>query len=82
MSILVNPHSEQDEKALIAFLDSRKYDYKADIDAEDKEGMKAFFDQYNKEIDEAEIESESYLDHDEVEKLFADRRKNLNLRKL
>ena len=76
MSILVNPHSEQDEKALIAFLDSRKYDYKAGIDAEDKEGMKAFLDQYNKEIDEAEaeIESGSYLDQDEVEKLFADRR--------
>jgi len=80
MSILVNPHSEHDEKALIAFLDSRKYDYKADIDAEDKEGMKAFLDQYNNEIDEAEaeIESGNYLDQDEVEKLFADRRKKLN----
>ena len=48
MSILVNPHSEQEEKTLIAFLDSMKYDYKADI-----EDTEAFIDQYNKEIDEA-----------------------------
>ena len=80
MSILVNPRSEQDEKALIAFLDSRKYDYKVDFNAEDEEGMKAFLNQYNNEIDEAEaeIEAGNYLDQDEVEKLFADRRKKLN----
>lgn len=76
MSILVNPHSEQEEKTLIAFLDSMKYDYRSDIDAD----TEAFLDQYNKEIDEAEaeIESGNYLDQDEVEKLFADRRKKLN----
>jgi hypothetical protein len=77
MSILVNPHSEQEEKALIAFLDSMKYDYKSDID----EGVpESFLDEYNKEIDEAEaeIESGNYLDQDEVEKLFAERRRKLN----
>ena len=40
----------------------------------------AFLDQYNKEINEAEAEIESgdYVDQDYVEKLFANRRKNLN----
>jgi hypothetical protein len=75
MSILVNPHSEQEEKALIAFLDSMKFDYKAGID-----DTEAFIAQYNKEIDEAEaeIETGNYLTHDEVELMFAERRKKLN----
>jgi hypothetical protein len=75
MNILVNPHSEQEEKALIAFLDGMKYDYRTDIDE-----TEAFIDQYNKEIDEAEadIEAGNYLTHDEVEQLFAERRKKLN----
>jgi len=55
MSILVNPHSEREEKTLIAFLDSMKYDYKSGIDTD----TEAFLDQYNKEIDEAEAEIES-----------------------
>jgi hypothetical protein len=39
-----------------------------------------FLDQYNKEIDdaEAEIDLGNYIDHADVEKLFTDRRKNLN----
>ena len=80
MSISVHPNSEQEEKALITFLDKMKYDYKFNIDIEDKEATEAFLDQYNKEIDEAELEIESgnYLTQDEVEKLFAERRKKLN----
>ncbi len=80
MSILVNPHNELEEKKLIAFLDSMKYDYKAGMDIESKESINAFLDQYNKEIDEAEAEIESgvYLEQDEVEKIFAERRKKLN----
>jgi len=76
MTILVNPRSDKEEKALIAFLDSMKYDYKTDIDVD----TETFIDQYNKEIDEAEaeIESGNYLTHDEVEQLFAERRKKLN----
>ena len=76
MSILVNPHTEQEEKTLIAFLDSMKYDYKTDIDVD----TETFIDQYNKEIDEAEAEigSGNYLTHDEVELMFAERRKKRN----
>ena len=53
-----------------------KYDYKTDIDVD----TETFIDQYNKEIDEAEaeIESGNYLTHDDVEQLFAERRKKLN----
>lgn len=76
MAILVNTHNELEEKVLIAFLESLKYDYKSGNDIEDE----AFLDQYNKEIDdaEAELDAGNYMDHDYVEKLFADRRKNLN----
>lgn len=76
MTILVNTHNDLEEKVLIAFLDSLKFDYKSGKDVEDE----AFLDQYNKEIDEAEkeIDAGNYVDQDYVEKLFADRRKNLN----
>ena len=61
---------------MIAFLDSMNYDYKAYIDADSE----SFIDQYNKEIDEAEaeIEAGNYLTHEQVERLFAERRKKLN----
>jgi hypothetical protein len=76
MSIVVNTYNELEEKVLIAFLDSLHYDYKSEQNIDDT----AFLDQYNKEIDEAEAEIEAgdYVEHDLVEKLFADRRKNLN----
>ncbi len=78
MSILVNTHNELEEKVLIAFLDSLQYEYKSDMNGKDKKATVAFLDLYNKEIDEAEaeIESGNYVDHDYVEKLFANRRKN------
>jgi hypothetical protein len=80
MSILVNPHNEQEEKVLIAFLNSMKYDYKPTIGSDEKEVMRDFLDQYNKEIDEAEAEIDAgdYLDQDEVEAFFANRRKSHN----
>jgi len=80
MSILVNTHTEQEEKVLIAFLESLQYEYKSNIPGEDQN----FLDEYNKEIDEAEaqIESGDFMTHDYVEKLFADRRKNLNENKM
>jgi hypothetical protein len=80
MSILVNPHNEQEEKVLVAFLNSLHYDYKSGIAGETEEVSETFLDQYNKDIDEAEaeIESGNFVEHSEVEKLFANRRKNLN----
>ena len=80
MSILVNTHNELEEKVLIAFLKSLKYDYKSDVKGKKEEVDKDFLDQYNQEIDKAETEIESgdYVDQDYVEKLFANRRKKLN----
>lgn len=80
MTILVNTHNDLEEKVLIAFLESLKYEYKSGNYAEDE----VFLDQYNKEIDEAEaeIEAGNYADHDYVEKLFAGRRKNFNENKM
>ena len=80
MSILVKPHNEQEEKALLAFLNSRKYDYKPGIGESEDEAMAIFLDQYNQEIDEAEkeIDNGNYFTQDEVEKLLEDRRKARN----
>jgi hypothetical protein len=80
MSILVNPHNEQEEEALLAFLNSRKYEYKPGIDESNDEATMIFLDQYNQEIDEAEteIDSGNYFTQDEVEKMLEDRRKARN----
>jgi len=78
MSILVNPHNEQEERALLAFLNSMKYDYKLGIGQSEDEIMLAFLDQYNKEIDEAEadIDAGNFYTHERVEELLANRRKS------
>lgn len=79
MSILVNTHNELEEKVLIAFLKSLKYDYKSDLKEKREETDRNFLDQYNQEIDkaDAEIESGDFVDQDYVEKLFANRRSGL-----
>ena len=78
MSILVNPHNEQEERALLAFLNSMKYDYKLGIGQSEDEIMLAFLDQYNKEIDEAEadIDAGNFYTQEQVEELLANRRKS------
>jgi hypothetical protein len=78
MSILVNTHNELEEKVLLAFLDSLRYDYKSNNN-ENKEAIEAFLDQYNEELDnaEAEINSGNYVDQNDVEQLFAARRKSI-----
>lgn len=76
MSILVNTQNEQEEKVLLAFLESLKYNYQANIENEEQINI-AFLNQYNKEIDEAdaEIEAGNFISHSDVEKLFEQRRK-------
>ena len=75
MTIVVNPYNEQEEKALLDFLDSRHYNYKSTDVTEMADPE--FLDQYNKELAEAEaqIDAGDYLTHDEVKKFFADKRK-------
>ncbi len=75
MTIVVNPYNEQEEKALLDFLDSRHYNYKSTDETEMADSE--FLDQYNKELAEAEaqIDAGDYLTHEEVKKFFADKRK-------
>lgn len=77
MSIFVNTKSEQEEKVLIAFLDSLDYKYQSDISDEPTEVAAAFLNQYNQELDQAdnEIEAGNYISHEDVEQLFQKRRK-------
>ncbi|NQX42862.1 hypothetical protein SAMN05421820_113112 [Pedobacter steynii] len=79
MSVLVNTQNEQEEKVLLAFLDSLRYKYQSDVGDKAEQINKAFLDQYNKEIDQAdaEIEAGNYVNHSDVEELFKKRRKAL-----
>jgi hypothetical protein len=77
MSIFVNTKNEPEEKVLIAFLDSLDYKYQSDIGDEPADVAAAFLDQYTQELDKAdqEIESGSFILHEDVEQLFQKRRK-------
>lgn len=77
MSVLVNTQNEQEEKVLLAFLDSLRYKYRSDVEDNADQINQVFLDQYNKEIDQAdaEIEAGNYVNHQDVEKLFQKRRK-------
>jgi len=77
MSIFVNTKNEQEEKVLIAFLDSLDYKYQSDINDEPAEVEAAFLNEYNEDINQAdkEIESGNFISHEDVEQLFEKRRK-------
>jgi len=77
MSIFVNTKNEQEEKVLIAFLDSLDYKYQSDISDEPAEIATVSLDQYDQELDQAdkEIESGNFISHGDVEQLFQKRRK-------
>ena len=79
MNVLVNTQNEQEEKVLLAFLDSLRYKYQSDIGDKEDQINRALLDQYNKEIDQAdaEIEAGNYVSHADVEQLFQKRRKAL-----
>jgi isopentenyldiphosphate isomerase len=80
MSILVYPYNKQEEQALLSFLKSRHYNFKATDDASDENVSEAFLDQYNKELEEAdaEVEAGEYISHDDVKKFLAERRKRIS----
>lgn len=76
MSIIVNTRNEE-ERVLKAFLDSLKYTYQS-TEMEDETTLnKQFLEHYNQELDTSvmEIENGSFVTHEDVEKLFWDRRK-------
>lgn len=71
MTIQVYTGNEQEEKELLDFLKSRRYNYKSTDDSEITDAD--LLSQYNKEMDEAEaaMDAGHYLTHDEVKKFFA-----------
>lgn len=77
MSVLVTTQNEQEEKVLLAFLDSLRYQYQSDIEDKAEQINEAFLNQYNKEIEQAdkEIEAGNFVTHEDVEQLFQKRRK-------
>ncbi|MEK7225582.1 MAG: hypothetical protein AAB221_07855 [Bacteroidota bacterium] len=72
MSILVTTHNEEQEKILLAFLNSLKYDYvPADIDiSSPPDEKRQTIEEYNNEIAEAEAEYKkgSSISTDELKK--------------
>lgn len=78
MTIRVYPYNEQEEKALIDFLQSRHYNFNS-TDEQDMTDA-GFLNQYNNDLDEAEakIDSGDYLTHEEVKKFLADKKKRVS----
>jgi hypothetical protein len=72
MSVLGNTKNEQEEKVLLAFLDSLRYNYQVNVHKSADELNCAFIDEYNTEIEQADaaIEAGSFVNHDDVEQLF------------
>lgn len=79
MGVLVKIKNEQEEKVLLAFLNSLHYNYQSGIEGEADQINASFLDQYSSEIDQAdsEIESGDFVKHEDVELLFQQRRKAL-----
>ncbi|WP_439696284.1 hypothetical protein ACFGVS_26675 [Mucilaginibacter sp. AW1-7] len=72
MSVLGNTKNEQEEKVLLAFLDSLRYSYQANVHKSADELNCAFIDEYNTELEHADaaVEAGSFVSHDDVEQLF------------
>jgi hypothetical protein len=75
--ILVNTNNQQEEKVLIAFLESLHYNYQSDLEIADLE--KASLKEYNNELTQAdsEIEKGNFLVQNDVQELFEKRRNSV-----
>ncbi len=71
MSIIVETKTKQEEKVLLAFLDSLRYTYQPNNNEE------IFLAQYNHELAlaDAEIDAGNFLSQQQVEQLFESRKK-------
>ncbi len=78
MSILVQTRSEQEEKVILAFLDSLAIQYKTDIEQEEQV-LQSFLQEYNQSLDKAdsEIEAGNFVNQKDVEVLFEKRRQSI-----
>lgn len=78
MSILVNTRNEQEEKVILAFLDSLAVEYKTEFE-EDEQISKNFISEYNQSLDKAdsEIENGNFVNQNDVELFFEKRRQSI-----
>jgi len=76
MTIQVYTLNEQEEKALLAFLESRHYNYKSSDEHEVSDAK--FLDTYNKDLEEAEaqIDSDDFISHQDVKDFFANKKRD------
>ena len=74
MTIRVYPHTEQEEKDLLAFLENNHYSYNPADETEVPDTN--FINEYNKELEqsEAEIDAGDFYSQDEVKKMLANRK--------
>jgi hypothetical protein len=76
MTIQVYTFNEQEEKALLAFLESGRYNYKST--SVDELSESEFLNQYNNDLDEAEaqINSGDFISHQDVKDFFANKKRD------
>jgi len=78
MSILVQTRSEQEEKAVLDFLDSLDIEYQTEFE-NDEQIPERFTKKYNEALDKADLEIEkgNFLDQNDVEAFFDQRRRTI-----
>ncbi|KQN33830.1 hypothetical protein ASE92_14350 [Pedobacter sp. Leaf41] len=76
MGILVSVKNQQEEKVLIAFLESLNYKYQSGVEDKADDMESDFANQYNEEINQADtqIAKGEFILHEDVEAYFAKRR--------
>jgi len=79
MSILINTQNEQEEKVLLAFLESLNFKFQTIQEADENLIQSELLKNYNQDLDKAddEIDSGEFLVHTDVEKLLENRRKSV-----
>jgi hypothetical protein len=80
MSIIINTRNEAEEDIVAAFLNSLKINYRSTAEFESDETLhNEFLSLYNQEIDEpiSDVDTDSFVSHEDVEELLAQRRKTL-----
>ncbi|UKT64060.1 hypothetical protein [Pedobacter mucosus] len=79
MSVIVSTQNKNEEKVLLAFLNSLNYKYQTILDNQQEQNDKLFIDHYNNELkdSENEITSGNYSSQEDVEEFFNNRRKAL-----
>ena len=78
MTILLQTRSEQEEKAVLDFLDSLDIEYQTEFE-NDEQIPESCIKKYNEALDKADLEIEkgNFLDQNDVEAFFDQRRRTI-----